>query len=39
MPLRGGNPFGLEFFDLAEQGKFEYALEGTAPTHAPEEDE
>jgi hypothetical protein len=36
MPLRGGNPFGPEFFALAEKGKFDYALEALTPTHAPE---
>lgn len=35
MPLRGGNPFGPEFFALAEKGKFDYALEAVTPTHAP----
>jgi hypothetical protein len=39
LPLRGGNPFGPEFFALAEQGKFDYALEAITPTHAPEEEE
>lgn len=39
MTLRGGNSFGPEFFVLAEQGKFEYALEGITPTHAPDKDE
>lgn len=38
MPLRGGNPFGPEFFELAKQGKFDYSLEAVTPTHAPEGD-
>lgn len=38
MPLRGENPFGPEFFALAEKGKFDYALESITPTHAPESD-
>jgi hypothetical protein len=38
MPLRGQNPFGPEFFALAEKGKFDYALEAITPTHAPETD-
>ena len=37
-PLRGGNPFGPEFFALAEKGKPDYALEAITPTHAPEEE-
>jgi len=36
MPLRGGNPFGPEFFELAGKGKHDYALEAITPTHAPE---
>jgi len=36
MPLRGGNPFGPEFFALAEKGKPDYSLEAITPTHAPE---
>lgn len=39
MPLRGGNPFGPEFFALAEKGKFDYALEAMTPTHAPDAQE
>ncbi len=38
MPLRGGNPFGPEFFALAEKGKFDYALEAVTPTHVREEE-
>ena len=39
MPLRGGNPFGPEFFALAEKGKFNYGMEDLTPTHAPEDAE
>ena len=38
MPLRGGNPFGPEFFALAEKGKPDYAMESITPTSAPEAD-
>jgi hypothetical protein len=36
MPLRGKNPFGPEFFELAKQGKYDYALEAVTPTSVPE---
>jgi hypothetical protein len=36
MPIQGRNPFGPEFFALAEEGKPEYALEALTPTHDPE---
>jgi len=32
MPIRGQNPFGPEFFALAEEGKPSYALESITPT-------
>ncbi len=38
MPIRGQNPFGPEFFALAEEGSPEYALEAITPTHAEETD-
>lgn len=33
MPIRGRNPFGPEFFELAGKGKPEYAMEELTPTH------
>ncbi len=36
MPIVGSNPFGPEFFELAAEGKPEYALEALTPTHDPE---
>jgi hypothetical protein len=33
MPIRGQNPFGSEFFELAGKGKPEYAMEELTPTH------
>lgn len=36
MPIVGENPFGPGFFELAAQGKPEYALEAVTPTHDPE---
>ena len=38
MPIQGQNPFGPEFFALAEQGKPEYAMEAVTPTHADPDD-
>lgn len=38
MPIRGQNPFGPEFFALAEQGAYEYAMDAVTPTRAPKED-
>jgi hypothetical protein len=32
MPIRGQNPFGPEFFELASEGVPEYALEAITPT-------
>jgi len=32
MPIRGKNPFGKEFFELAEKGKPEYPMEALTPT-------
>ncbi len=32
MPIRGQNPFGPEFFELAEKGKPEYPMEALTPT-------
>jgi hypothetical protein len=34
MPLLGENPFGPAFFELAKQGKTEYAMEAITPTRA-----
>jgi len=36
LPIQGKNPFGPEFFELAEEGKPEYALEAVTPTHDPD---
>jgi hypothetical protein len=36
MPIRGHNPFGPEFFALAEEGVPEYAMEAVTPTRDPE---
>jgi hypothetical protein len=36
MPIRGQNPFGPEFFALAEEGSYEYAMDSVTPTRAPE---
>ncbi len=36
MPIRGQNPFGPEFFELAEEGRFEYAMEAVTPTQVPD---
>lgn len=33
MPIRGKNPFGPEFFELAATSKPEYSLEAITPTH------
>jgi len=35
MPLLGENPFGPAFFELAKQGRTEYAMESVTPTRAP----
>jgi len=35
MPLLGENPFGPAFFELAQQGRNEYAMESVTPTRAP----
>ena len=35
MPLLGQNPFGPDFFALAQQGRTEYAMEKVTPTRAP----
>jgi hypothetical protein len=32
MPIRGQNPFGPEFFALAQEGRPEYAMESVTPT-------
>jgi len=34
MPIRGMNPFGPEFFELAESGVPEYPMEAITPTRA-----
>ena len=34
MPLLGENPFGPAFFELAKQGRTEYAMEAITPTRA-----
>jgi hypothetical protein len=34
MPLLGENPFGPAFFELAKQGKTEYAMEAITPTRS-----
>jgi hypothetical protein len=34
MPIRGQNPFGPEFFALAEEGLPEYAMEAVTPTRS-----
>jgi len=34
MPIRGQNPFGPEFFALAEEGLPEYAMESLTPTRS-----
>lgn len=36
MPLLGENPFGPAFFELAKQGRTEYAMESITPTRAAE---
>lgn len=36
MPIQGENPFGAGFFDLAAEGKSEYAMEALTPTQDPE---
>lgn len=36
MPLLGENPFGPAFFELAKQGKTEYAMEAITPTRSAE---
>ena len=38
MPIRGQNPFGPEFFALAEEGSYEYAMDAVTPTRAPDAD-
>jgi hypothetical protein len=38
MPLLGENPFGPAFFELAKQGRTEYAMESITPTRAAAED-
>jgi hypothetical protein len=35
LPLLGENPFGPAFFELAKQGRTEYAMESVTPTRAP----
>jgi hypothetical protein len=37
MPIRGLNPFGPDFFEMAQAGVPEYPMEGVTPTRAPEE--
>ena len=32
MPIRGQNPFGPEFFELAKEGKPDYPMEAVTPT-------
>jgi hypothetical protein len=32
MPMRGMNPFGPEFFELAEEGAFTYSMDSQTPT-------
>ena len=32
MPIRGQNPFGPEFFELAGEGKYEFAMDALTPT-------
>ena len=39
MPVRDMNPFGPEFFALAEEGKPNYAMEDITPTLTPAQDE
>ncbi len=34
MPIRGENPFGENFFKLAEEGRAEYPMEAVTPTQA-----
>ena len=36
MPIRGMNPFGPEFFELAGEGQPEYAMEAVTPTREAE---
>jgi hypothetical protein len=36
LPLLGENPFGPAFFELAKEGRTEYAMEAITPTRAPE---
>jgi len=36
LPILGENPFGPAFFEMAAEGKPEYALEALTPTHAPD---
>ena len=31
MPIRGQNPFGAEFFEFAEQGMYEFAMDAVTP--------
>jgi len=33
MPIRGMNPFGPEFFELAAEGKSVYAMDAITPTY------
>ena len=35
MPLRGQNPFGPEFFTLAEEGATVYPMDSVTPTRDP----
>ncbi len=35
MPIRGQNPFGPEFFELAGEGVPKYAMESVTPTKEP----
>jgi hypothetical protein len=37
LPILGENPFGPAFFELAKEGRTEYAMESVTPTRAPEE--
>ncbi len=33
MPIRGMNPFGPEFFELAAEGSAVYPMDAVTPTH------
>ena len=36
MPIRGVNPFGPDFFELAGEGAPVYAMDAITPTHDPD---